>query len=78
MLVLLTKIIPSKVKFKQTKIKQDAFDEIKRIVARNTLIAYPYFNEEFKCIPILVNSKLGAFIRQKGKPITLYSRTLTD
>ena len=35
-------------KFKWTKIEQDAFDEIKGIVARNTLLSYPDFNEEFK------------------------------
>ena len=35
----------SKVKFEWTKIEQDAFDEVKRIVARNNLLTYPYFNE---------------------------------
>ena len=41
----LTKITSSRVKFKWTKIEKYALDEIKRIVARNTLLAYPYFNE---------------------------------
>ena len=44
----LTRITSSKVKFKWTKIEQDAFDKIKRIVSCDTLIAYPDFNEEFK------------------------------
>ena len=35
-------------KFKWTKIEQDAFEEIKLILARGTLLAYPDFNEEFK------------------------------
>ena len=30
------------------KTEQDAFEEIKQIAAHNTLLAYPYFNEEFK------------------------------
>ena len=36
MLMPLTNIMSSKVKFKLTKIKQDAFDKIKQIVARGT------------------------------------------
>ena len=35
----LTKIMSTKVKFKWTKIEQYDFDEIKQIVARNTLLA---------------------------------------
>ena len=35
-------------KFKWNKIKQDSFKGIKRIVARDTLLVYPYFNKEFK------------------------------
>ena len=40
--------MPNKVKFKWTKIEQDALEEIKRIVARDTLLTYTGFNEEFK------------------------------
>ena len=47
-LVPLANIMPSIVKFKCSKIKQDYFDEIKRVVAHDTLLAYPDFNEEFK------------------------------
>ena len=35
-------------KFKWTKIDQDAFNEIKRIFAHDILSIYPDFNEEFK------------------------------
>ena len=44
----LTKIMSSNVKFKWAKIKQDAFDKIKRNAERDTLLVYPNFNEEFK------------------------------
>ena len=47
MLAPLTKMMSNKVKFKWTKIKQDASDEINRIVAPDTLLTYPNFNEEF-------------------------------
>ena len=43
-----TKITSIKVKFKWTKIEQNAFKETNRIVASDTLLAYLHFNEEFK------------------------------
>ena len=44
----LTKLTSIKKKFKWTKFEQDAFNGIKRIVARNILFTYPDFNETFK------------------------------
>ena len=44
----LTHITSSKVEFKWTKIEQYAFGVIIQIVDHNTLLVYPYFNEEFK------------------------------
>ena len=41
----LTKITSSKVKFKWTKIENNNFEEIKKIVAHDNLLAYPNFNE---------------------------------
>ena len=74
----LTKIMYIGVKLKWTKTKKYAFDEIKRIVARNTLLTYPDFNEEFKSHTNDSNFQLGAVINQKGKPVALYSRKLTE
>ena len=36
----LTRIMSSKVKFKWKKIEQDTFDEIKRVVAHDTLLTH--------------------------------------
>ena len=47
-LSLLTNITPSKVKFKCTKIEKYAFNETKRVLVRNTLLDYLYFDQEFK------------------------------
>ena len=44
-LALLTRITSSKVKFNWTKIKQDTFDETKRIVSRGAFLYYPGINE---------------------------------
>ena len=40
----LTKLTPSKGKFRWTKIKQEVFKVINWIVASNIFLAYPYFN----------------------------------
>ena len=44
----LTRLTSNKRNFKWTKVKQDAFDKIKRIVARDTLLTFQKFNETFK------------------------------
>ena len=61
-------------KFKWTKIEKYAFDEIKRIVDRGTLLNDPDYNEEFKIHSNASGFQLGAFIVQKGKPIDFYIR----
>ena len=75
MLAPLTRITPNKVKFKWTKIEQNTFDKIKRIVAHYTLLTYPDFNKTFKIHTDARNYQLGAVISQKFKPIPFYSRT---
>ena len=47
-LATLTILTSIKRTFKCTQVKQDASDEIKRIVSRDTLLTYPYFNETFQ------------------------------
>ena len=74
----LTKIVSNKSKFKWTKIKQDAFGEINRIVDRNTLLTYPGFNETFKIHTYASGFQLGEVFGHKGKPIPSYNRKLTD
>ena len=59
-------------------VKQDAFDKIKWIVARDNLLTYQYFNETFKIHTDASAFHLGAVIIQKGKPIAFYSRNNTD
>ena len=60
-----------------TQVEKYAFDEIKRIVARDNLSTYPDFNETFKIYTNASAFQLGVVISQKFKPITLYSRKLT-
>ena len=73
----LTKLTSINRKFKWTDVKKDTFDKIKRIVACNTLLTYPDFNETFKIHTNASAFQLGAVISHKGKPIAFYSRRLT-
>ena len=74
----LSKIKFKKRKFEWTEVEQDASNKIKRIVARDTLLNYPNFNEIFKFHTDARSFQLGSVITQKGQPIAFYSRKLTD
>ena len=50
----LTKLSSIEKKFKWTQVKQDAFDEIARIVARDTLLTYTDLMKHLKFIPMLM------------------------
>ena len=65
----LTRKASNKRKFGLTKVKQDAFENYKRNVARNNLSTYPDFIEAFKIHTNASAFQFGAFIIQKGKPI---------
>ena len=70
----LTALTFLKVNFKWDDVEQKAFDEIKRTVAHNTLLSYPYFNKRFDIHTVARDHQLVAVISQEGKPIALYSR----
>ena len=61
-LALLTKLTSIKRNFKSSKFEQDAFEKMKRIVARNTLLTYPDFNGIFKIRTDASAFQLGAVI----------------
>ena len=69
-LAYLTKLKSIKRKFKWTKVEKYAFDEIKRVMARDTLLTYPYLNGTFKIHTYASAFHVGAVISQKGKPIS--------
>ena len=72
----LTILMHIKRKFKWTQVEQDIFDEIKRIMARNTLLTYLDFNETFKINTDASAFQLGAVISQKEKPIIFKVKNL--
>ena len=78
MLAPLTRITSINRKFEWTEVEQDYFYKIKRIVACNTLLTYPYFNEAFKIHTDASAFQLGAVMSHKVKPIAFHIRKLTD
>ena len=64
-------------KFKWTDVEQKAFDGNKQAVAQDTLLAYPDFNKCFDIRADDTSYKLGAVIKQGGKPIAFHSRKMT-
>ena len=55
---------------------QEAFDKIKKLVSRETLLSYPDFNKTFEIHTDASKVQLGAVISQNNKPIAFYSRKL--
>jgi hypothetical protein len=59
-----------------TDVEQQAFDVMKCILLRETLLAYPDFNKPFIIHTDASHIQLGAVISQDNKPIAFYSRKL--
>jgi hypothetical protein len=74
----LTALTSKKVRWKWTKECQAAFDNMKTVMARDTLLAYPDFSQEFEIHTDASDYQLGACISQNGKPIAFYTRKLKD
>jgi len=74
----LTELTSKKVKFVWTDRHQKAFDTMKRIMARETILAFPNFNKPFHIYTDASKVQLGAVITQEDKPIAFYSRKLNS
>ena len=59
-------------------VHQEAFDSIKRTIARDVTLAYPDFAKRFDIYTDASKSQLGAVITQDNRPIAFFSRKLTD
>ena len=56
---------------------QKAFDEIKKVIARDVILAYPNFDEEFVIYTDASTRQLGGVITQNNRVIAFFSRKLT-
>ena len=64
-----TKLTSKNVPFEWKDIHQKAFDKIKMVLSKETLLRYPDFTKEFKIHTDASQSQIGAVIAQEGKPI---------
>jgi RNase H-like domain found in reverse transcriptase len=55
---------------------QKAFDDMKPMIAKDALLAYPDFAKEFVIHMDASHTQLSVVISQQGKPIAFYSRKL--
>ena len=74
----LSALVSAKNTCKWTEECQEAFDEIKRVMARETLLLHPDFNEEFHVHADASDKQLGGVIMQNNKPLAFYSRKLNS
>ena len=58
--------------------EQRAFDNIKRVMAKETLLHYPDFNKPFEIHTDASHYQIGAVITQDNKPVAFYTRKLRD
>ena len=72
----LSSMTSSTTKFKWTEEHDKSFKEMKKIMARETLLAFPDFNKPFDIHTDASKLQLGSIISQEGRPIAFYSRKL--
>ena len=58
--------------------QQKAFEEIKQVISKETLLAFPDFNKPFHVYTDASEYQLGAVVMQDDKPIAFYSRKMNS
>jgi hypothetical protein len=57
---------------------QHSFNELKWLLAKQTILAYPDFTIPFEIYTDASNKQIGSVIQQSGWPLAFYSCKLTD
>ena len=60
-----------------TSVHKKAFQDIKKVLSEEVMLAFPNFNKPFDIHTDSSDYQLGAVISQDGKPLAFYSRKLT-
>jgi hypothetical protein len=74
----LTALSSKSVPFQWGPKEQAAFEEVKEVISRETLLAFPQFDKPFHIYTDASDYQLGAVIIQEGKPLAFYSRKLNQ
>ena len=72
----LTNLMSKTAKWKWTDKHTKAFEKIKKLISKETLLSYPQFDKPFEIHTDASKDQLGAVIMQEGKPIAFYTRKL--
>ena len=67
---------PKRNPFEWKEEQQKAFELIKKIMSRETLLSFPDFSKPFHIYADASDYQLGSVIMQDGKPLAFYSRKL--
>ena len=74
----ITAMCSTKAKFVWNDKEQKAFEDIKAIISRETLLAYPDFSKDFHIYTDSSDYQLGTVIMQDDRPLAFYSRKLNS
>lgn len=74
----LTGLVGKTTKYIWKKEQQEAFEEMKRVISKQTLLNFPNFNEPFHVYTDASDYQLGAVIMQNDKPLAFYSRKMNS
>ena len=74
----LTALSSKKAKWHWGPEEQSAFDEAKRVISQETILAFPNFELPFHIYTDSSNFQLGSTIIQEDKPIAFYSRKMNS
>ena len=72
----LSKLTSTNVPWKWTEVEQKAFEKVKKIISKETLLSFPDFSKPFEIHTDASHTQLGAVVSQDNKPIAFYSRKL--
>jgi RNase H-like domain found in reverse transcriptase len=72
----LTQLVSKTEPFNWTKVHKEAYNKIKRVISKETLLSFLDFNKPFHVYADASNYQLGSIIMQDNKPLAFYSHKL--
>jgi Reverse transcriptase (RNA-dependent DNA polymerase)/RNase H-like domain found in reverse transcriptase len=75
-LVPLTQLVSNSEMFQWTTVHQEAYNEVKWVISKETLLSFPDFDKPFHVYTDASKYQLGSIIMQDDKPLAFYSRKL--
>ena len=74
----LSQLVSKTIKWEWTQKQQTAFEEAKKMIQKETMLAYPKFGEVFHIYADASDTQLGGVIMQDDKPLAFYTRKMNS